>query len=69
MVQISDVCALGLAHQEFANRGPWAKSCPLPVIVSNILLEQSHAHLFMLPVSAFMLERLSYDRDHRIHQV
>ena len=68
LAQISDVCALGLAHQEFANHGSWAKSSPLPVTVSNISLEHSHAHLFMLPVSAFTLEWLSCDRDYRTHQ-
>lgn len=33
--------------QALANYSPQAKSSPSPVFVTNVLLEHSHAHLFL----------------------
>ena len=39
--------AFWLLEQEMANHSPWVKSSLLPVSINKVLLENSHANLFM----------------------
>lgn len=55
-----------LLKQESANTGPWAMPVPQTTFVNAVLLEHSHAHLFLDAcdyVLTTVAELSSYDRD------
>lgn len=52
------VCVLIVSvalDQRSANYSPWANSSPLPVCVTNVLLEHSRCPFIYLPAAAFTL--------------
>lgn len=45
-----------ISYQGLANYGPWATFTPLPILINKALLECKHPFIYVLAITAFMLQ-------------